>query len=102
MFLRPFSRLAVTLSLIRFSLFPAVTPGSSLIPHLPDSCRTVSPELLYSCFDCGGDGAGEFSLFVPEVFPLGAIFVLFRLKRWGFSGCCVSAGRDGLFIRGQR
>jgi hypothetical protein len=42
------------------------------------------------------------AIFVPGAFPLAAPFVLFRLKRWGFSECRVNVDRDGLYIEAQR
>ena len=96
-----FSRLVTTLRLIRYSLFPVTTFDVSPLPHPPDSL-IVSPRALYACFGDPEWSAREFSILVPGVFPLGAVFILFRLKRWGFSGCRVSVGRDGLSIRGRR
>ena len=98
------SRLVASLSLIRFSLLPVITPD--LPPahnYLPGSWHTVPPETLYGCFRTPSPlAAGEFIFFVAGVFPLTAVFVLFRLKRWGFSGCRVVAERGGLLIRARR
>ena len=100
------ARFFLTLRLIRSSLFPAVTPDRPPgIPAMPASCRTMSPEALCACLVTSGwhaDTTGVFSLFVPGAFPLAAPFVLFRLKRWGFSGGRVLADQEGLCIEARR
>ena len=100
------ARLSITLRLIRFSLFPAVTPEHpSGTPATPFTCRTTPPEALSACLLDPGqnyDNSGELSLFVPGAFSLAAPFVLFRLKRWGFSGCRVLADQEGLRIKARR
>ncbi len=104
--MRFISRIFSTLRLVRFSLFPVVTAAFPVVSrNLSGSTPIVSPEFLYSCLrNSRGntESAGEFSLFVPGVYPLSAVFVLFRLKRWGFSACQVHAERGGLRIQGRR
>jgi hypothetical protein len=99
------ARLSITLRLIRFSLFPAVTPDRPPdIPVLPVPCHSLSPEELCACLVNPGQHADttQFCFFVTGAFPLAAPFVLFRLKRWGFSGCRVLVDQEGLCIKARR
>ena len=48
------------------------------------------------------DPAGELEVFFPGCLAIGAAFVLFRLKRQGFSNCSVRASEEGLQVRGRR
>lgn len=48
------------------------------------------------------DPRGELRLFVPDCRPAAAPFVLFRLKRQGYSGCRVEADGRGLMILARR
>ena len=104
--MRNHARLSVTLRLILYTLFPAVTRDRSpAIPAIPDSARTVSPEELLLCLRNPGRIAGFTgggTLLVTGAFPLAAPFILFRLKRWGFSGCRVSVEQEGLRIDMRR
>ena len=99
------TRLSLTLRLILLSLVPAVAHGLTLAPSpIPDS-STMSPEELMFCLRNPERVAGltEGRAFrVPGVFPQAAPFVLFRLKRWGFSGCRVTVHQDGLCIEARR
>jgi hypothetical protein len=45
---------------------------------------------------------GELQLFFPDCLPIAAPFILFRLKRQGFSGCLVQAVEGGLRVQGRR
>lgn len=45
---------------------------------------------------------GELRLFFPAVLSLAAPFILFRLKREGYSNCRVEATRGGLVLTGRR
>ena len=100
------ARLSITLRLILSSLLPAGTlHHHPVIPAGSDSSRTMSPEALLICLRNSGGMSGfteGCSFLVPGAFSLAAPFVLFRLKRWGFSGCRVSADQDGLRIEVRR
>ena len=100
------ARLSVTLRLIFHSLFYTVTlDHPPVIPESSDSCRTMSPEALLFCLR-NPDRIPGFTkgctIIVPGAFLLAAPFVLFRLKRWGFAGCRVTADQDGLHIEARR
>ncbi len=45
---------------------------------------------------------GKLALFVPGCLALAAPFVLFRLKRQGYSGCRVTSTGEGLFVDARR
>lgn len=48
------------------------------------------------------DPNGTMGFFIPLVFPLAAPFILFRLKRTGFSGCRVIVKDRGLLVIASR
>jgi len=48
------------------------------------------------------DARGELRLFIPDCLALAAPFILFRLKREGFSRCYVQASKQGLYVEGRR
>lgn len=41
-------------------------------------------------------------LFFPQAMAVAAPFLLFRLKRWGFSGCRVTVTDGGLLVTARR
>jgi hypothetical protein len=98
------ARLSVTLRLILLSLVPALSRGCSPL-ILTDSYHSVSSDELLFCL-CAPDFQTGFttgrSLTVPGALAPAAPFVLFRLKRWGYSGCRVSADQNGLRIEVRR
>ena len=103
--MRIIARLSVTLRLIRTSLFPADGIGIQVTRTSPSSSRALLPASLFVC--CANprqfaDSTGEFDLFVPGAFMPAAPFVLFRLKRWGFSGCRVEVEGGGLRLVARR
>ena len=104
--MRYHARLSVTLRLILFSLFPDFTPDQPpVIPVISDSFCAVSPEVLLNCLrnsDIVTSLAEARTIVVPGAFFLAAPFILFRLKRWGFSGCRVCAEHKGLCLEVRR
>jgi hypothetical protein len=48
------------------------------------------------------DGRGELLLFFADCLAPAAPFILFRLKREGFSRCSVEVTKRGLLVRGRR
>ncbi len=95
-------RLAVTLRLIMFSLFAPLTSCPSTASSLPTGpSGVVSPDALLfmlrnsELFPAFTGGA---TLVVEGAFSCSAPFVLFRLKRWGFSECRIRAEREVLCI----
>ena len=49
-----------------------------------------------------GISGGRVALFFPDCAAVAAPFVLFRLKREGYSGCHASATREGLLVDALR
>jgi hypothetical protein len=45
---------------------------------------------------------GSLKILIPLVFPLAAPFLLYRLKRTGFSGCRVTVIDGGLLVTARR
>lgn len=45
---------------------------------------------------------GFLKIFFSDVFPLAAPFLLYRLKRTGFSGCKVTVTDGGLLVTARR
>lgn len=54
------------------------------------------------CPDRFLDPRGQFSIFFPGCLAIAAPFVLFRLKRKGYSRCSAQASQQGLHVRGRR
>jgi hypothetical protein len=46
--------------------------------------------------------AGHFPLLLPDVHPLASFFILWRLKRLGFSNCRVVSSGKGLVVHAHR
>ncbi|QXE90149.1 hypothetical protein KP001_17265 [Geomonas subterranea] len=85
-------------------MWDALLPARGGIPE------PVEPGVLRRCDPAdirGGmgrylDASGELRLLVPDCRGLAAPFVLFRLKREGFSRCSVRVVEDGLLIQARR
>ncbi|HTP67122.1 MAG TPA: hypothetical protein VMJ66_17150 [Geobacteraceae bacterium] len=103
-----FSRLYLTALVIRYSLFPhspvqaghgvtaAETPAGLVVVtedkvrfYLADLHRAINPQ-------------GEMRLKFPGCLALAAPFLLFRLKREGFSGSRAETTAEGLFLTASR
>ena len=104
-----FARLHFSLLIVRHALFPGRRlPGTHTpVPpgNRPSSLRPVSAEeLSWLLANLHGalDDAGNLSLLFPGALPLAAPFLLFRLKRQGFSACRVTANRNGLILTATR
>ena len=68
-------------------------------------CRWVGPADIPVCLGnlCQAvTPQGELALFFPDCVALAAPFVLFHLKRTGFSNCRVTVASDGLMLHGAR
>jgi hypothetical protein len=80
-------------------------PESHEIRRNPDGCRFIGPADIRACLGNLGkavDLDGELALFFPDCSPLAAPFLLFRLKRTGFSGCRAVITGEGLSLHGTR
>jgi len=105
------ARLHFSLLIIRHALVPVKTAwGNCALPasdmsHSAPTPRTVTGEELAWFLaqpDQALDATGRISLFFPGALPLVAPFLLFRLKRQGFSTCRAVAGRDGILLTASR
>lgn len=101
-----------TALLVFYSLFPACCTASHHHGELKSEaalyiadCITIPAKkiplfLMDPSIATGQNGTMGF--FVPHVFPLAAPFILFRLKRQGFSGCRVTVQEGGLLVKATR
>jgi hypothetical protein len=105
------ARLHFSLLIIRHALVPGKTPCGQYAPPLstmsqsaPTPRTVVAGELAWYLAwpDHTLDATGCISLFFPGALPLAAPFLLFRLKRQGFSTCRAIAGRDGILLTASR
>jgi hypothetical protein len=93
--------ISITFLVIVNSLFPAKGKGAppGAVPGAvpPGSIPRYLADLGTPV---GNDGKP--ALFLPGCMPLAAPFLLFRLKREGYSSCRATASRDGLLIEARR
>jgi hypothetical protein len=98
------NRLGATLLLIRCSLFPAGAKGGPVPP--PTAGTTRIPPAAFAAVVGSlenylqADGTLQL-LFAGAAAPA-APFLLFRLKRSGYSACCAAATPDGIHLSGRR
>jgi len=90
-----------TLALMLFALLPT-KEGAATVPRGADGVRRLEPRELRGGMDRYLDEGGEFVVFFPGCRALAAPFVMFRLKRTGFSRCLVEEADGGLWVRGRR
>lgn len=100
------SRILATVRLSLFSLFPPLTGDvSSADDFMQIRDASLSPEMFIALLRhmkyCAGR-ADEIICTISGALPPAGPFVLFRLKRWGFSGFRASADREGLRITVRR
>jgi hypothetical protein len=106
------NRLSKSMQLILSALFPArygrknwKARPATLKPSRPGFYLTVSPDEIHSFFTDPGetyDSHKSITIFIPEVLPLTAPFLLFYLKRNGFSGCRAEVANGGLIVHASR
>jgi hypothetical protein len=107
-----FMRLRRTAFLVLCSLFPSLFTSlycSEEDGNTPNHCMNETISLAIKKFpgvlrtpaaSVGPDGF--LRIFFPCVFPLAAPFLLYRLKRTGFSGCRVTVTDGGLLVTARR
>jgi hypothetical protein len=106
-----FNRLSNTLLVIFRSLFlPREISPSKMgysegrISEAGDpamAIRQIFPHSLHSQA-LAGKAPGTCTIFLPETSPLAAPFILFRLKRNGYSACRVTVADSGLLVSAAR
>jgi hypothetical protein len=92
------------------AILPVTSPGEASIPlrengTLPRECVTVQfrdISAYLADFSLAKGENGRFSAFYPGCRAPAAVFVLFRLKRQGFSNCVATATTEGLLIEATR
>jgi hypothetical protein len=96
------TRLGCTLELVFFALFAAdgqtMARDGGARPGVMSRCTPRQIRGVQRFFDA----QGRLFLFFPGCLAIGAPFVLFRMKREGFSNCSVQGSKEGLFVRGRR
>ncbi|MEI8354977.1 MAG: hypothetical protein WCG31_02580 [Deltaproteobacteria bacterium] len=106
------NRLSKSMQLILTALFPPKRCGETQGKR-PEtvkesySCNhlTVFPKELHTFFSGNGalcDPKRGILIFIPHVLPLTAPFLLFYLKRNGFSGCRAEVAHGGLVVHAAR
>jgi len=105
-------RLHQTLLLVCYLLFPNTTGSEKTrknndkdLPHYITDYIEIPvkkiPLFLNDPAQASGPN-GTMGFLVPQVFSLAAPFILFRLKRSGFSGCRVTVRERGLMVEATR
>lgn len=104
-------RVRYTLQLMLYAMLPSsrhpdTAPAGGTGPATPPSetgaALSLAPREIRGGMARFLDGRGELRLFFPDSLALAAPFVLFRLKREGFSRCLVQASHRGLYVQGRR
>lgn len=95
--------LARVLRTVRLS-WHALLPsgGGSAEPAAEGELKSCEPGEIRGGMGRFLDGRGELRLFFDGCYAAAAPFILFRLKREGFSRCSVEASGRGLLVRGRR
>jgi hypothetical protein len=106
--LKRFQRTAL---LVLFSLFPTFfetqyvqRASDNITPYRNDYIEVPVikiPLFLRDPAHASGPN-GTLGFFIPLVFPLAAPFLLYRLKRTGFSGCRITVKDRGLLVFATR
>jgi hypothetical protein len=91
-----------TASLIAYSLFPRSGTPYSRPPAIGGSTTIVPKEEHHWLLHYLQSGHHQVNLHFPDVSLVAAPFLLFRLKRLGFSNCRVIASTRGLTLTADR
>lgn len=89
-----------TLQLVFYAVLPSTRGDAE--PAAPGATRVTLPREIRGGMGRFLDCRGELRLFFDGCFAAAAPFILFRLKREGFSRCTVQASRRGLLVEGRR
>jgi hypothetical protein len=89
-----------TAQLVLYALLPKAVGAAA--PPKTDEAQRCEPRQIRGGMDRYLDSRGELRLFFPGCLAIAAPFVLFRLKREGFSCCSVQASKQGLYVQGRR
>ncbi len=94
------ARVLNTLKICCYALLPST--GGDAEPAGRKEVLRCEPRQMRGGMGRFLDDAGELRLFFPDSLPIAAPFILFRLKREGFSRCSVHASHQGLLVQGRR
>lgn len=83
-----------------YTLLPPT--GGAAAPPEPGGVTRCTPRQIRGGMGRYLDARGELRLFLPGCMAIAAPFVLFRLKREGFSSCIAKASDQGLYVEGRR
>lgn len=92
-------RIVCTLQLMFYALLP---PAGGDAANGTAEVQRCEPRQIRGGTTRPLNSQGELRLFFPGCLAIAAPFVLFRLKREGFSRCSVQASSEGLQVRGWR
>ncbi|HBA87849.1 MAG TPA: hypothetical protein DCZ75_07605 [Geobacter sp.] len=93
-------RVLRTVQLVCYALLPPT--GGSADPAGAGEPRNCEPREIRGGMGRFLDSRGELRLFFDGCYATAAPFILFRLKREGFSRCSVRASERGLLVQGVR
>jgi len=106
------TRLNNSIFLVLYSVFPSASFGKkhkNRTENVQFSCpagyAVTFPEDLHRHLanpDCPVAAGMPISVFIPQVFPLTAPFLLGYLKKHGYSGCRVKVATGGLAVTVER
>lgn len=94
------NRWRITFLAIRLAIWPQKNDVAGISPY--DVALGTNPARLLSNLTATIDHTGRLSLVLPGCHPLAAPFILFRLKREGYSDARVFCENGGLTIRARR
>jgi hypothetical protein len=83
---------------------PSGTAGTKRIAPSPGYIVVAARDVSFylADLDRAVDRQGELTLFFPGCLAVAAPFLLFRLKRTGFSNCSAVTTKDGLLLTATR
>lgn len=93
-------RIFRTVRVCWYALLPSAGGGAE--PTASGEVRGCEPWQMRGGMGRFLDAGGELRLFFPDCLSIAAPFILFRLKREGFSRCSVRASDRGLLVQGRR
>jgi hypothetical protein len=106
-----FNRICQTARVIGLSIFPPrrqtrgtgdVATESAAVPAGPVRLSANALPICLADFNSVVDRQGRLALFFPDCMAAAAPFLLFRLKRTGFSGCRAVVTDEGLLLTAIR
>jgi len=91
-----------TILIIIHSLFPAGVDASPCTHPAGPRPHIIPSRDIRTCIGCLGHSNHSLNLLFPHARGIAAPFLLFRLKRLGFSNCRIVVTQDGLSVTADR